>query len=813
MKGGFMDAFVLDLRQAVRSLAGRPGFALVAVLTVALGVGANAAIFTLVNAALLRSLPFPDPEQLMVVWARNADGGQLTVSWPEYEDWRAQSRSFEALGAWRGQSVNLTGTGEPDRLVGSFVSGSFFDVLRARPHLGRFFRADESAPGTAPPVAVLSHHAWQRRFGGDPGVVGRVLVLNGVSHTVIGVAGPELGPGRVALDAYFMATEIWLPAAFFPNKGGFDRGQDQFIVLGRLAPGVSREAAEADVALVARRLEETFPDTQKGRGVRLLSLHEQVVGDLRPPLLALMGAAGLVLLIACANVANLLLTRAVQRQREMAVRAALGAGRWRLARQLLTESLVIAGAGGLAGLGIAWVLVPGLVALTPAGVLPAEIGVDGRVLAFTILVALATAAVFGVLPGLQASRPDLETVLRETGRGTAGGRARRRVRDGLVVAEVALSLVLLVGSGLLLRTVHAMGTANPGFRPERILTAEFRLPAARYERPEQIAAFLRSALEKLQAVPGVESAALIRAVPFSGNSAASPYVVEGRDYAAGTEPVTQTNIASPGYFETLGIPVLAGRSFDARDRADTPPAAVVNATFARQAWGEGDPLGRRFRLKAEDRWLTVVGVVGDIRHGAFTERPTAQAYTTHEQDAKIFACVIARTSGDPLAVAGAVRKAIWAVDPDQPVWRVRSLESLLEGARGPVRSIGILLTTFAALAVFLACVGLYGVLSGIVAQRTREIGIRMALGAPAARVVRLVVGRGMALTAVAIVLGLAGAAALSRLLGTLLFGVRPLDPVTFGAAAALLAVVALGACCLPARRAARLDPVSALAEE
>ena len=812
-KGDLMDAFVLDLRQALRSLAGRPGFSAVAVLTVALGVGANAAIFTLVNAALLRSLPFPDADRLAVVWAQKTEGGILTVSWPEYEDWRAQSRSFEALGAWRGQSVNLTGTGEPDRLVGSFVSGSFFEVLRARPQLGRFFRADESDPGKAAPVAVLSHLTWERRFGRDPAILGRVLVLNGQPHTVIGVAAPELGPGRAVLDAYFLATEVWLPAAYFPNKGGFERGQDEFIVVGRLAPSVSREAAQADLGAVARRLEETYPDTQRGRGVRLVSLQDQVVGDLRPPLLALMGAVALVLLIACANVANLLLARAVQRQREMAVRAALGAGRWRLVRQLLTESLVIAGIGGVVGAVVASAAVPGLLALIPDGVLPADIGVDGRVLAFTALVTLATALVFGVLPGLQASRPDLETVLRETGRGTAGGRARRRVRDGLVVAEVALSLVLLVGAGLLLRTVHAMGTADPGFRPERVLTAEFRLPPARYDRPERIAAFFRAALEKLQAVPGVESAALIRAVPFSQNSGGSPYLVEGRDDPAGKEPTTQVNIASPGYFETIGIPVLAGRAFDGRDRADTPPAAVVNATFARQAWGDADPVGRRFRYKAEPRWLTVVGVVGDIRHGGFTEPATPQAYTTHEQDPKIFACVVVRTAGDPLSVAGDVRKAIWAVDPDQPVWRVRSLGSLVEGARGPTRSIGILLTAFAALAVFLAAVGLYGVLSGIVAQRTREIGIRMALGAPAIRVIGLVVGRGMALTGVAIVAGLAGAAALSRVLGTLLFGVRPLDPVTFGGAAAVLAAVALGACCLPAWRAARLDPVTALAEE
>jgi putative ABC transport system permease protein len=808
-----MDAFVLDIRQALRTLAGRPGFSLVAALTLALGVGANAAIFTMVNAALLSGLPFPEADRLAVVWARNADGGRLTVYWPEYEDWKAQSRSFEALGAWRGQSVTLTGSGEPDRLVGSFVSGSFFDVLGARPELGRFFRDEESTPATARPVAVLSHHAWERRFARDPGVVGRTLMLNGRAHTVVGIAPPEMGPGRAVNDAFFLATEVWLPAPYFPNKGGLERGQGEFIVVGRLARGVTRDQARADVAVVAGRLEREHPDTQRGRGIEVLSLREQVVGDLRGPLLALMGAVAVVLLIACANVANLLLARGLQRQREMAVRSALGAGRGRLVRQLLAESLVLAGAGAVLGLGLAAAALRGLLALVPEGTLPADVSIDGRVLAFTGLVALGTALLFGLLPALQGSRPELETVLRDTGRGNAGGRGRRRVRDGLVVAEVALSLVLLVGAGLLMRSVHALGAADPGFRPERILTAEFRLPAARYERPEQIAAFFRSTLDKLKAVPGVESASLVRAVPFSGNSGGSPYVVEGRDVPVGSEPVTQLNIASPDYFRTVGIPVLAGRTFEDRDRADTTPVAVVNGTFARQAWGEGDPLGRRFRLKNDPRWLTVVGVVGDIRHTGFSEKPTPQAYTTHEQDPKIFACVVVRTAGDPLSAARGIREAVWAVDPEQPVWRVRSLESLVAGAQGPTRSIGTLLAAFAGLAVLLAAVGVYGVLSGLVAQRTREIGIRMALGAPTGGVVRLVVGHGLALTAGAVVLGLVASAGVAGLLESMLYGVRPLDPPTFAAAAAILTLVAVAACYLPARRAARLDPVTALAEE
>jgi putative ABC transport system permease protein len=602
--------------------------------------------------------------------------------------------------------------------------------------------------------------------------------------------------------------------ADFPNASGLARGQTELGVVARLRRGVTLAAAEADLAVVAARLQQAYPDTHARRTVKLFPLHEQLVAEVRPALLVLLGAVALVLLIACANVANLLLARAAHRQRELALRSALGAGRQRLVAQLLTESLVLAVAAGILGTAIGWAGLRGLVALVPANAgLPATLGIDLPVLAFTAVLSLVTGVVFGLVPAVQSSRPDLMAVLREGGR-SVGGAARRRFRDGLVVAEIALSLVLLVGAGLLLRSVLALQSADPGFRSDRILTMEFRLPPARYTQPAQMAAFFREILGRMRALPGIESVALVRAVPLSGNSGSSAYEADGLPPPApGREPVAQTNIVSTDYFRTMAIPILQGRDFEERDTADAPPVAVVSATLARIVWPGVDPLGKRLRFKGAERWLTVVGVVGDVKHGSFMDPPMPQAYTPHDQDPRIFACVVARTKGDPTAMAGPIRQAIWSVDPQQPVWRVRSMEALLTAVRGPARAISILIAVFAAVALLLAAVGIYGVMTYLVTQRTREIGIRMALGASVRTVVGMVVGRGMVLTLIAMVVGLAGAAALTRTLATLLFGVGPLDPVSFVAAAVTLGAVALLASYLPARRAARVDPVVALAEE
>ena len=807
-----MDSLLQDLRYSVRTLVERPGFTVVAVLTIALGVGGTTAMFGVVDAVLLRPLPYAEPDRLVMLWTRTPGGPQAAASWPEFVDWREQSHSFADMAVWRGQSVSLTGGAEPERVVGAFVSDRFFPLLGARPALGRTFTAEETDPATARPVAVLGHGLWQRRFGSDPGILGRSLVLNGQSHIVVGVLGPDFDGGNAPAHGWFMGCDVFLPISYFPNKKGLARGETEILVLGRLRSGVDASRAGTDMAVVARRLEQAYPDTHAGRGVEIVPLHEQIVGSFKPALLVLLGAVGLVLLIACANVANLLLARASRRRRELAVRAALGAGRTRLLRQLLTESAVLALLGGALGLLVGHWGLALLMSLAPAGVLPGSLTLDGRVMAFALVLTAATGVCFGLVPALQASRADLDGVLKEAGRGGSGS-AGHRFRDVLVVAEVTLSLVLLVGAGLLLRSAVALQRAELGFRPDHVLTAEFRLPPARYPEPRVIAAFFRQTLERLRAVPGIESAALARAVPFSGNGGSTTFQVEGEpEPPKGREPVAQLNIVSPDYFRTMGIRQLEGRDFDEHDTADVPSVAVVNETMARQLWPGMDPIGRRLRLR-DAGWVTVVGVVGDVRHSGPSEPPQPQIYTTHEQDARIFACVVARTAGEPMAMAAPMRAALWAVDKDQPVWKVRAMEELVTGSRGTARAMSLLVGVFAAVALALAGVGIYGVMAYAVSQRTREIGIRMALGAASGRVLRLVVGRALVLTSVAIVLGAIGATVLARLLGTLLFGVGPADPVTFGVAAAALASVGTLAAYLPARRAARIDPVRALAEE
>jgi putative ABC transport system permease protein len=806
-----METTARDLRLAVRGLGQRPGFALVTVLTLALGLGATTAIFSVVKSVLLTPLPYPEADRLAFVWGRSPAGSEEGVAWLDFLELRENNKTFAEMAVVRCQSVNLTGGESPERLTGCFVTaGLFSTVLRSPAAHGRTFADAETETSSPAPVALISHGLWQRRFGADPGILGRSLDLNGAAFRVVGVLREDFD---FMLLGGSWNTDVFMPMPYYPNRDGLTRADRSLFAVGRLSPGLSLAEADADLGVITARLEKELPATNAGLGVRVVALREVVVGDVRATLLVLQGAVGFVLLIACANVANLLLARATDRRREIALRAALGADRGRILRQLVTESLLLALCGGILGATLGAWGVRGLVSLSPGGLpLLAPVRLDPALLGFSLVLSIATGTALGLVPAFQALRTDLGTTLKESGRTVAGGRTR--LREVLVVSEVALSLVMLIGAGLLVRSLLRMQALDPGFRRDHVLTLSFRLPPTRYPEGEPVAAFAREALAGIRAIPGVESAALVRAVPLSGNWGSSGYFVEGRpEPSPGQEPQAGLNIATPDYFRTMGIPLHRGRDFTDHDDAKAPPAVIVNETLAGLAWPGEDAVGRRLRLQGNDGWATVIGVVGDVKHRRLSEPRQAQLYTAHYQDPKIFACLVARTSGDPMAVADSVRKAIWAVDKDQPLWSVVPLERYLERAFAPMRFVLFLLGAFAVLAVTLAAIGIYGVLSYAVAQRRQEIGIRMALGARATEVVRLVVRQGMTLVLGAVALGLLAAAGLSRLMGSLLFGVGPADPPTFAASALLLVLVAFAACFLPARRAARVDPVRTLAHE
>ena len=681
---------VRDLRQAWRALRQRPGFAALTVATLALGLGANTAIFSVVKAVLLSPLPYPEPERLVFVrgWsAAKADSsfGSLGLSWPDFQELRDGSRSFAGLALVRGQSVNLTGTDTPERVTGIFTTASLFSTVLATPaYRGRIFLAEETEVASVKPVAVVTHGLWQRRFGGDPGLVGQSLTLNGGPFTVVGILPPDF---ELNLAGGTWATDVFLPLPYYPNRDGLTRDDRSLFSIGRLSPGVSPSQAESDLAVIASRLEKEFPKTNAGLGVGVVPLGEMVVDDVRPSLIALQGAVALVLLIACANVANLLLARATDRRKEIALRSALGAGRGRIVRELVAEGVVLASLGGVLGILLGLWGARGLVALAPDGLprLDGGVRLDGSVLAFGLGLSLITGITIGLVPALQALRTDLTSVLKEGGRSAGGG--RRRLREGLVVSEVALSLVLLVGAGLLVESLRRMSAVDPGFRPERMLTLSFRLPPTKYPEGEPVAAFFRAAIARIRAVPGVESAALVRAVPLTGNYAEDGYLVEGRpEPEPGKVPQTQINIVTPEYFRTMGIPVREGRDFTDHDDADAPRVVIVNETLARLAWRAGSPLGRRLRLTGQRRLAD-----GDRRRGRREAPPALGAAAGRRstppitRTRKIFACVVARTAGPPMAVADGVRAAIWSVDKDQPVWSVVPMEACARAEQSPPR--------------------------------------------------------------------------------------------------------------------------------
>jgi predicted permease len=804
-----MDALLQDLRYALRRLGRSPGFTAAAVLTLALGIGATTTIFGVVDGLLLRPLPFAEPDRLVRVYPANPERGveRGAVSPLELEDWREQGTAFAGLAGWFGGTTNLTGTARPEALRSAFVTEAFFGTLGTGAGMGRTLTAEEVAAGAR--SVVLSHRLWQRDFGGDPDVVGSVLTLDGAPHTVVGVMPPEFRfPGR--------DTDLWLPVSLLTEDMIPRLRQVRWLsVVGRLRPGVAPEEARAQMSAIAERLAAEHPASNAGWSrATVLELRETIVGDVRPALLVTLLAVGFVLLMVCVNLGNLLLARGSARAREMGVRGALGAGRGRLARQLLSESLVLALLGGAAGL---LLTVWGTEAIRRLGanVLPRvdAVAVDARVLAFALAVSLLAALLFGLVPALRAARPDLHAVLKEGGRGSVGDQ-RNRLRRTLVVGQVAMATVLTIGAALMLRNLGELRRVDPGFDPQGLLAVRVQLTIPLELPAEQALAHLASRgdeiLERLASLPGVSGVAAANSLPLLGEGESIP-VSRPDAEAGGAETRIDGRFVTPDFFRVMGIPLLAGADFPARVPAGGELLAVLGETAARRLWPGEDPVGRTLNVGGST--ARVIGVVGDVRYAGLAEPFPPTLYLHRSQALRSGISFLVRTPADPAALAGPARDAVWSVDPDQPILAVSALREVVADSVARDRFFTLLLTGFGALALLLAVVGIYGLLAFAVTQRTREIGVRVALGARAPDVVRMIVGSGMALVAGGVVIGLLAALATTRLLAGLLQLVSATDPATFVGVPLVLAAAALLASWLPARRAARVDPMAALRTE
>jgi putative ABC transport system permease protein len=809
--------FATDLRTAVRRLGKSPGFALAAVLTLGLGIGANTTLFSIVDAVVLRPLPYPRPAELLAVQTRRVQAGNpggAAASAPDYLDWGRQSHAFRALGAASSEAVVLSGRGEPERLAGERVSPSFFAALGVRAALGRTFTPQEDRPGSG--VVVLSHGLWKRRFGGDPRILGRSLRLDGQPTLVVGVM--PAGFGTLEEE-----SELWVPMAF--TKDDLDsRGSHFLTVVGRLAPGVSSAQAQAEMTAIAARLAHEHPIEDAGFTVEVRPLHEVVTGGVRPLFLVLLGAVSFVLLIACANVANLLLARAATRQRELAVRAALGASRRRLMGEMLADGLPLALAGGLVGVLLALWGTDLAVAAIPAGLPRAgQIRVDGMALGFTLALSLLTGLAISLVPAFQTGRGQLNDALKDGGRSASGGTGRHATRSLLVVLELTLAAALLIGAGLTLKSFARLMQVDPGFRPAGLVAGRVGLADARYPTNAQQAAFLDAVLGRLRATPGVREAAAVSPLPLGGSRHTLSLAILGRPpLPPGVRLSANWRTVSPGYFHTMGIPLLAGRELGDRDREGAPGVLVINRTMAARHFPGENPIGKRIRIGYNDLECEIVGLVGDVKHAGLDAEAGAEMYTAFAQAPFPRVDLVVRmSSGAPptlaasaaSAAAAALRAAVRQVDPEQAVSQIQTLESLLRGSAARSRFVLTLLALFAALALLLAAVGLYGVMSWSVGERTHEIGIRMALGARREEVLGMVVRQGAGLILAGVGSGLLLAGMLARLISRLLFTVSPTDPAIFAAVPLVLAAVALVATWLPAQRATRVDPLVALQAE
>jgi putative ABC transport system permease protein len=799
-----------DLRFALRQLRKSPGFTIVAILTLALGIGANTAIFSVINAVLLRPLPYPEADRIVYFEGQCPSQGitDSNISVPDFQDWTAQSSAFSHTAFyWTGSAALSIQGGEPERVPRAGVNGGFFDVLGVQPMLGRSFAPGDDHPDTVT-VAILSEGLWQRRFGADRNVIGQTIMVNTVPVTVIGVmpAGFE----------YPEKTQIWIPSSVELAKE--PRDNRSYSALGRLKPGVDVAQAQSQISAINAQLAKTFPDTNKGWDAHLFHLHELLVRSVRPSLLILLGAVGCVLLIACANIANLLLVRAASRQKEVAIRAALGAGRGRIVRQMLTESVLLSAIGGALGLLLSFWLLGLLISISPADSPRfSEANLDYRVMAFTFAISIFTGILFGLTPALQASKLDVSSSLKEGGR-TGDSYRRTSARNLLLIGEVAMSLILLVGAGLLIKSFMRLQEVKPGFNPDRVLIASLSLPGAKYKEDQQRVDFYRSLIEQLGALPGVQAVGAAVNLPLraSNYSIGRAFIPEGRSFTADESVSASWSTITPAYFEAVQVPLVAGRIFNDRDKANAPKVVIVNRQVAKKYFGsETGAIGKRITIWRDENFpREIVGIVGDTKPGGLEEESGEQIYTPHSQDGSWgFMTLTIRTAGDPAAMTSTLRREVLGLDKDLPIFNVKTMDDVVSAAIGSRRLSTSLFTVFAGVALLLAAIGTYGVMAYTVTQRTREFGIRIALGAARKDVFSLILRQGAALVIIGIALGLAGALAASRTLNSILYGVGSLDPAAFAVAIASLALVALLACYVPARRATLVDPIEALRAE
>ncbi len=810
-----MEALLQDLRLAARTLKRKPGFTLIAALTLALGIGANTALFSVINGVLLESLQFKEPDRLLFVWETNPrfPNPNIPVSTLNYRDWKEQNSVFAGLAARQPFTANLSGQEQPEKVQGEKITADYFRVLGLEPIAGRYFTEEEDRPGQEP-VVLLSYGLWQRRFGGDQAIIDKKVMLNGQSATVVGIMPNDYRPN----------IEFWAPLAI--NYTNADRSFHNLQVIGRLAPGASIQRAQEEMGMIASRLAEQYPDLNAGWGVALVPVHDQIVQNVRKALWILFAAVGVVLLIACVNVANLMLARAASREREIAIRVALGAGRWRIMRQMLTESILLSVIGGAAGVLLALWGTDLLLSLNPQGIPRAqEVGMDSKVLGFALLVSTISGVIFGLAPALQASKPDLNETLKESGKSSSASARGHRLRNTLVVAEVALAMVLLVCAGLLIKSFSVLQNVSVGFNRENLLTFQLSLPPAQYQKSEDLFRMHREVTGRLGQLPGVSSAAAVSQAPLAGGNPQLIFAVEGRPIPAPSEaPLSSFRLITPGYFATMGIPLINGRPFGESDDLNSKQVIIVNQIMAERMWPGEDPVGKKMTVGVpmpgeEPDWSEVVGVVGNVKHTTLTGETGMQMYQSVYQAADFLQAMsrnmtfTLRTSLEPMSILDSARSTIASLDPTLPVATPKTMEAIISDSVAPFRFNMFLLGLFAAVALFLTLIGVYGVMNYSVTQRTQEIGIRMALGASPGQVRSLVMRQGLILSAAGLGIGLAGAIAATRLLATLLFGVSMTDPIVFVAVAALLAGVAALACYIPSRKATRVDPIIALRYE